>query len=1173
MYQWAPPSDYPNFRRLAREVAQQAGMDDPGPDEPLENFFGKLKSQGVDVHSIVRQRLTNPQSRPNELHIGLLSLFKNSSDVRLVTTNFDQHFSTSAIDVLRNSPEIYRSPALPVGHRFKGIVYLHGSVEQEPEELILTDSDFGRAYLTEAWATRFLLELFRSYVVLFVGYSHEDTILKYLARGLPPGTERYALVRSDDDGGVWENIGVSKLIYPRIDGGDEHRALPKAISEWANRSRMDFLDHEERIRRIVDLGPPLDQNEIDYIADVLKQAPTARLFANYAKTPEWLRWCENRGLLDDLFDPLSKPDDLASELALWFATNYVGSHSEDGLSSVQRKGPLLSWILWNQIAAHLWRRHDTIDPVIRAKWVPVLLRSAPHVFNRDMLLEYILSACKHPDDDRSALLLFQYLIRPEVVLKKAINFSAYGEGERRLVRFEASIIGDEYWLGNTWQGFFRPNIESFAEDLEPMLTNRLQQIHLLLQSTGEATEAWDPVSDRRSAVEAHGQNSVPDSVDFLIDAARDVIESLLVNSRERASSILDNWARSDVPIFRRLAIHGMAKSNNVSPDAKISWLIEKGWLFSARLKHEVFQLLEAAYPSSDDATKKTLLEETMANLAESGAEEDEARHADYRVYNLLVWLSQAAPDCAILLEKLKQVQSMHPEFGPQEHPDLDSWMSFSWEQPHSEEPDPDPRYRQFQVEDLLAKEPESIVDSLIAEQSVGTVCYNVAQAVATSFAWGWTLAAALKTRSALNTPLGESLISGWSRSRLSEGDWANVLSILNSEQGLLEHKEAIAEFLFKGVDIPDGNLPYSLLSEGEALSEKVWDLLERHSAEDDYDVDVPSPVDWRYKASISPGGHVVNFWIYSLSKRRSEGKEEWLSLPENYRTFFARVLDGNSAAAEMGRILLAVQFRFLHSNDADWSTLRLLPLFDWSLSERQAELAWNGFLHGANWDEAVCKKLLPLMTRLFPLLSSRLSALCELITDQLAGLFVHYGFDLLQEGRLNHFLVSIQEEDRVRFASMVGHYLRSISDEAKCARWEAWISGYWRERVQGIPRQLRARELEKMILWALELEPIFDSVVEVIRASPAPDLRDGFIYYLIKEKGLSRSHPQAVAILLEHLLSAATGDAHEHHRVPEILDDFMDANVPPDHLRRIADSLLRLGSFLSTRLREYIAPA
>lgn len=542
-----------------------------------------------------------------------------------------------------------------------------------------------------------------------------------------------------------------------------------------------------------------------------------------------MRWCEKRGLLDDLFNPHKQPDALATELAWWFATNYVGNQSEEGLAAVRRKGQLLSSTLWIRIAWQLWRHHDEIEPEILAKWIAVLVRSASHVLNRSDLLEYILSACKHPDDDRSALVLFQYLVRPEINLKEAMNFSAYGEGESRLVIFEISLVGNDYWLRHTWEQLFRPNIQSFAENLEPILTSQLQQIHSLLRSTGEATETWDPVSYGRSAIGAHGQNSGHHSTDFLIGAARDVIESLLSNSGDAGSSIIGKWAASEAPVLRRLAIHGMAKSSHLSPDAKIAWLLGKGWLFTDQLKHEVFQLLKAAYPSSDNTTKGSLLEEAMANIAESGAEEDEARHADYRVFNLLVWLAQSAPDCGLTLEKLRQVQSSHPEFGPREHPDLDHWTSFGWEQPLSEEPDPDPRFRQFRVEELLAKEPESIVDLLIAEQTPSPVYYNVVQAVASSFDWGWRLAEALKTRSALNTPLGKSLVRGWSRSRLSEDDWARVLSLLNSEQALFEHKESIAEFLFKGVDIPDGNLPYSLLSEAEPISEKVWGLLERHS--------------------------------------------------------------------------------------------------------------------------------------------------------------------------------------------------------------------------------------------------------------------------------------------------------------------------------------------------------
>ncbi|MGR5939314.1 SIR2 family protein [Bacillus pacificus] len=35
--------------------------------------------------------------------------------------------------------------------------------------------------MTEGWARRFLVDLFSNYTVLFVGYSHNDPVMKYLA--------------------------------------------------------------------------------------------------------------------------------------------------------------------------------------------------------------------------------------------------------------------------------------------------------------------------------------------------------------------------------------------------------------------------------------------------------------------------------------------------------------------------------------------------------------------------------------------------------------------------------------------------------------------------------------------------------------------------------------------------------------------------------------------------------------------------------------------------------------------------------------------------------------------------------------------------------------------------------------------------------------------------------
>ena len=76
-------------------------------------------------------------------------------------------FEQASKDVLDSIPEVFRAPALPLGNDFNGIVHVHGAVSH-PGGMVLTDKDFGRAYLTEGWARRFLVALFRHFTVLFV---------------------------------------------------------------------------------------------------------------------------------------------------------------------------------------------------------------------------------------------------------------------------------------------------------------------------------------------------------------------------------------------------------------------------------------------------------------------------------------------------------------------------------------------------------------------------------------------------------------------------------------------------------------------------------------------------------------------------------------------------------------------------------------------------------------------------------------------------------------------------------------------------------------------------------------------------------------------------------------------------------------------------------------------
>ena len=86
-----------------------------------------------------------------------------------------------------------------------------------------------------------LVDLFSNYTVLFVGYSHNDPVMKYLATGLPPSTRRYAFVAQGKirtTGSIWEYgrlyIRIKVIIIN----------LVKAVKRWAELMGIIILQNE-----------------------------------------------------------------------------------------------------------------------------------------------------------------------------------------------------------------------------------------------------------------------------------------------------------------------------------------------------------------------------------------------------------------------------------------------------------------------------------------------------------------------------------------------------------------------------------------------------------------------------------------------------------------------------------------------------------------------------------------------------------------------------------------------------------------------------------------------------------------------------------------------------------------------------------------------------------------
>ena len=270
------PAGLPTFKQLAESLALESG-EIIGKNEPEDHFLGRLAHKGQKVHTRTVNILRKNDPKPSCLHQDLTALYRNPAHLRIVTTNFDTLFEEAAKERFGAEQEIFRAPALPLGRHFNGIIHIHGSVDK-PEDMILTDADFGRAYLTDGWAKNFLLDLFKAFTVLFIGYGHKDTVINYLARALPVDQTKPRLVLTDkSERNKWDILGIEPIIFPKSDQ-DDYRSLYEGIAKLSKYSTRGVLDWKNDITRIATNPPSLDQEEMDLVENALSDSTHTRFF-------------------------------------------------------------------------------------------------------------------------------------------------------------------------------------------------------------------------------------------------------------------------------------------------------------------------------------------------------------------------------------------------------------------------------------------------------------------------------------------------------------------------------------------------------------------------------------------------------------------------------------------------------------------------------------------------------------------------------------------------------------------------------------------------------------------------------------------------------------------------------------------------------------------------------
>ena len=849
-----PPAGLPTFRQLAEAVALGSG-ETIGQDEPEDHFLGRLDHKGQQVHLQAAQELQKNASRPTDLHRDLLNLHPSSNSLRVVTTNFDTLFEEAAKEHWVDQPEVFRAPALPLGAEFNGIVHIHGSIDNPPN-MVLTDADFGRAYLTEGWARRFLVDLFRAFTVLFVGYGHNDTVMNYLARALPIDQTQSRFVITDEaDGDRWEILGTKPVFFAKPDKYD-YSALYKGIAGLAKYARRGILDWQRDITEIAKTPPSLDQEVMDLVGDGLSDPARTRFFTEAASHIDWVQWLDERGHLDSLFGVGLPPilEETERTLGLWLARTFANDHPDEMFRLIAKHGMNLHQEFWYTLGDAVASPKDIPwDPATLARWVSLLLATAPPQTDSYILLR-LGERCIEVSLTRNFLDIFRLMSATKLSIKDKIAFE---ENPRPSTTAEVVHKHEHHELNQMWETGIKPNLDDVAELLLKQLVDSFTTRHRTLCSWQAARTYWDIDSYVRSAIEPHPQDAYPQPIDVLIDAARDTLEHLVSIQPKAAADWCDQLIRSEAPMLRRLAVHALASRSDLTSNAKIDWILDRIDIHDHAAHHELFGVMQAIYPNATEEQRQAIIEEVHKFTFPGEEGEEKAKDIAYQKFNWFSWLRKSDPNCSLVNQQVEDILKQHSEFKPRGWADLNHYSTGGVVGHRSP----------WSAEELLSSPAKEWTEKLLAfrdpdrwgeesEDRVGLV-RALEEAVTKNFEWGLELADDVVRLESWENDLWRPLMNSWAR---QEGvdQWGKVLQRLLQSELHGSHARTIAETL--AALVKDQKISYSsgLLSQANQVATTLWDSLDENEP-------VSPMEDWYGRAINHSAGILAEFWMHSIS--------------------------------------------------------------------------------------------------------------------------------------------------------------------------------------------------------------------------------------------------------------------------------------------------------------------
>jgi len=1006
------PAGLPGFGDLVSQLFSEVGAA-PNSIESVairkaqhDIAIGLLEGRVRGGRATVRNKLVEvltakdlSQPRTTATHEALLTLSEGRDGrFRLITTNCDRIFE-KVISERESKPPTFVAPLLPVPKTrwIGGLVYLHGLLPAHPrpeelEHIVISSGDFGLAYLTERWAARFVSELFRNFIVCFVGYSINDPVLRYMTDALAAdralgesSPEMYAFVNfkkgtKEATDNEWRAKNVKPILYRNH---YNHAYLHRTLKEWSAIYRDGISGKEGIVAQFASNQPLASTKADDFVGRMIwalsdKSALPAKYFADFIPLPslDWLEPLSGKWFgYGDLgrFGVQPNPDEeqnlefsLLSRPASYDRTPWMKLFS-DGRGSTQwdevmeqmarwlvrhlDNPNLILWIAKNGGVLHplfaqkvTWRlENNQVGPAMQILWDLVL--SGRLIVSSSFKDLFRWADCFSRSGWSTALhLRLRRLLEPRVVLRPP--FPAFGEGTENGVPEQPGVNKLVHWdvvlaAGHSSSGLGNlkgtPQWEGVLPDLLMDSTALLLDAMNLMRELGGTGFYYDSSFYARPSIGDHSQNHGFQTWTTLIELVRDSWVATAAVSPKRALHAVEYWMELPFPVFRRLAFSVAAESSVVHSSMATRWLLSDGrrWLWALETRREAVRLLVSLASSLDDegwgVLESAILDGPPLGLVPGIPDEKERKRAMDRG----VWfrLSRAREAGATLSEtangRLDDLRRQYPEWQLAED-QSDEFPTWVGD-----------------IHDIhgfrrIPEDCKSMIEWIRRSSPVrGRIdsdwrlrCENDMRRTAA-------VLVSLAKRDEWEIPFWRDALYGWSSEAVVERSWRCVAKVVEGapDDFIGELVDPLSSWLEAVSKVFSGNdgVFFALIRQILLLSPEQPE--EQCGKDPIYDA-INHPVGKATQALIN--------WLFRQEPQDQQG------LPQEIEPMFSELCDTATSRFRHGRVLLAAHVISLFRIDRPWACRYLIPLFHWETDKEEARAAWFGF----SWSPRLYRPLL-----------------------------------------------------------------------------------------------------------------------------------------------------------------------------------------------------------------------